>query len=646
MMTKRYCLLCLLLACALLASVGGLLVLDSKRAQAAAQVHYVAPGAACGSASPCYSSLQAAVDAALAGDEIRVAAGSYSGVNNQGGKPQVVYVAKDLTLRGGYTSANWTTPDPETNLTEINAQTLGRVLFVAENANLSVDGFHLVYGNATGLGGHTTIYGTRDAGGGVYVYSGTLTLSNAQLLHNSTPKGGLGGGLYARESVVNISQVRFEDNSSDGGSGAYLFLAGSSVQASEFVANQLYSMNSTGAAIHVEEGSLFFYDNWVEANVNPAGSLFGGALYLNEAQFAISGNQILGSSGGSKYDGGASLDYSTGVFSGNYVANHRNIGLAVLGGYVEAIGNEIAYNQGQAPLGGAGVTFSPNPLYDSRFTLSGNYIHHNTDNYSEASGGGARISTRIDNPAYLYHNIIQDNMAADGSVLSEFGVGGGVHVSGDYATLEGNIIQRNLARGYVHVVGGNYGGFGGGVYIAGNATLTNNIITDNQARFGGSGVYVTGSSPYLYHNTIANNLYAGEDGSGVWAAESVANVPGQPRLYNNIITNQLVGVFADKGDVSSVILIENVLWYANAQDTGGGGAVFVNHPRSGDPLYADAAGYNYLIGPGSAAIDGGAVTIVLRDIHSEPRFGLPDLGADEYWAPGALQRVFSPVVVK
>ena len=34
------------------------------------------------------------------------------------------------------------------------------------------------------------------------------------------------------------------------------------------------------------------------------------------------------------------------------------------------------------------------------------------------------------------------------------------------------------------------------------------------------------------------------------------------------------------------------------------------------------------------------------DFDFEPRYGISDLGADEYWAPGALKRVYLALVVK
>jgi hypothetical protein len=48
----------------------------------------------------------------------------------------------------------------------------------------------------------------------------------------------------------------------------------------------------------------------------------------------------------------------------------------------------------------------------------------------------------------------------------------------------------------------------------------------------------------------------------------------------------------------------------------------------------------------SAAIDTGTAAGVTRDIDDEPRLGIPDIGADEYWAPGALKAVFLPLVLR
>ena len=42
---------------------------------------YVAPGGNCGGATPCYGTIQAAVNASVNGDEIRVASGTYSTVS-------------------------------------------------------------------------------------------------------------------------------------------------------------------------------------------------------------------------------------------------------------------------------------------------------------------------------------------------------------------------------------------------------------------------------------------------------------------------------------------------------------------------------------------------------------------------------------
>ncbi|MFN2220651.1 MAG: hypothetical protein ACK2UA_18725, partial [Anaerolineae bacterium] len=73
--------------------------------------------AECGTEEDPCRTVQYAVDQAQPGDEIRIAAGMYTEVNSRDGLSQLVYLTKTLTLRGGYTTANWTTPNPEANPT-------------------------------------------------------------------------------------------------------------------------------------------------------------------------------------------------------------------------------------------------------------------------------------------------------------------------------------------------------------------------------------------------------------------------------------------------------------------------------------------------------------------------------------------------
>ena len=129
-----------------------------------------------------------------------------SGAGAGGDQP---IISKTVTARGGYSTTNWTTPDPLANPTTLDARGLGRVLAIggtpsagsgqaasvgfasasrsaAERAaqapatqaiTPTVEGLRLTGGDATGLGGG--LY-NADAGGGVYVYTATATISRSR----------------------------------------------------------------------------------------------------------------------------------------------------------------------------------------------------------------------------------------------------------------------------------------------------------------------------------------------------------------------------------------------------------------------------------------------------------------------------------
>ena len=206
------------------------------RAYAAAVTRYVAPGGACGGASPCYANVQSAVNAAVAGDEIRVSAGTYTGVTSQGGLSQAVYISKSITLRGGFTTSDWTSPDPEANPTVLDAQVLGRVVTVIGPANVTFEGLRFTNGRSTNMGGLymgqyscTTLSG-RGGGGGLCVQNATVALDRVWILTNTaSTTGGMGGGAFASNAVLTLTNSVVQGNQAGTGSnrsyGGGLFLS-------------------------------------------------------------------------------------------------------------------------------------------------------------------------------------------------------------------------------------------------------------------------------------------------------------------------------------------------------------------------------------------------------------------------------------
>ena len=163
-------------------------------------VRYVAPGGNCGGATPCYDTIQKAVDAASDGDEIRVAAGTYTDVHvrsrdditTTGVVTQVVYIGKTLTVRGGYTTTDWTSCDTEGDPTILDAQGQGRVLYITGDISPAIEGLRITGGDATGMGGllvQDQPGVEDDAEGGIYALSITVTISNSRVFGNVAGRG-------------------------------------------------------------------------------------------------------------------------------------------------------------------------------------------------------------------------------------------------------------------------------------------------------------------------------------------------------------------------------------------------------------------------------------------------------------------------
>ncbi|MDM8519868.1 Ig-like domain-containing protein, partial [Anaerolineales bacterium HSG6] len=136
-----------------------------------------------------YASIQSAVNAATAGDTLKIA-----------GRCAGVHVDKSLTLRGGYTTTNWTVSNSTTNPTVLDAQTQDRVVYITNNATVTLENMTMTGSKSSGIyveDGQLHVQGntiTGNAGAGLTVIAGTVSgLPDNRIFDNTGPSIDLGG---------------------------------------------------------------------------------------------------------------------------------------------------------------------------------------------------------------------------------------------------------------------------------------------------------------------------------------------------------------------------------------------------------------------------------------------------------------------
>jgi hypothetical protein len=255
-------------------------------------------------------------------------------------------------------------------------------------------------------------------------------------------------------------------------------------------------------------------------------------------------------------------------------------------------------------------------LVNSDVAFSDNTIVSNT---AHSSCGGLSI---LFGSNVLTGNTISSNIAEDD--------GGGLCLSVSSARFSDNIVAANTAAGD-----------GGGVHLKdySDITLVNTVIVDNQADGRGCGLYVSRSSPHLLHSTIARNT--GGNGSGIYITSTT--LPNSSViLTNTILVSHSVGIAVTGGNT---VAVNSILWHNTPITVSWSitSTVTVQNQHEGDPVFT-LDGYHLAIG--SAAIDKGIDTGISADIDNQPRLRSPDLGADEYWPPGAPRHIHLPLVLR
>jgi hypothetical protein len=224
-----------------------------------------------------YTNLQSALTAAVSGDTIHVAQGTYKPTT--GSDRYATFQLKNgVTLLGGYPIGGGTR-DPATNETILSGD-IGAAGSSGDNS------YHVVSGTGTSStavldgfivsGGNANAGGDPDCyGGGMYNDGGSPSLANVTFSSNS---GRWGGGMYDRNgSSPSLTNVTFSGNSTDDfGDGAGMY----NDTSNPTLLNVSFTGNSAGASVGVGGGMYNFRSSPSLTNVTFSGNSadYGGGM--------------------------------------------------------------------------------------------------------------------------------------------------------------------------------------------------------------------------------------------------------------------------------------------------------------------------------------------------------------------------------
>jgi len=272
-----------------------------------------------------------------------------------------------------------------------------------------------------------------------------------------------------------------------------------------------------------------------------------------------------------RYPGGTETDYLVGP-GGDFSRRGPEIGVtSVLGNSAAAVIHIINNGSSGSEIDGLSLSGGRHGIFLddmvtwpplSAISLSNNLIDANgvTNDYNHIGGGIYLSGSDI----VISENIIRNNVGGRGA-----GIGG----NSVNLRIENNLIENNIS----------YGDHGGGVYLAGSATITGNVIRGNRAGeslgYGWGGGILILETAFLSHNQIYEN-HAPSIGGGVFVDESGTAVLEHELVYRNTTSafdKGGAGIYVDGGDgsSSSAQLINCTVADNNSPGSSGGNGVYI-----------------------------------------------------------------------
>jgi hypothetical protein len=541
-----------------------------------------------------YKTIGEAVNAALAGDEIWVKAGTY-GISTQ------ISVAKAIKIYGGFAGGetSWNQRNWAVNVTTVDGQNTVNPCFDV-SAEATIDGLKI----------------TRCVNYGIYKSSPTsLTVENCTFYQNG------GMGIYTTLGSATVNNCNFSENTlTASGSGGAInnYLSSITVTNSTFTNNHSsYPTYGTGGAISAWSGSATISNSSFTGNTAESA---GGAIYIDRVPGEPASNVTLtncsfsgnsGYSGGALYNAGSTTTISNSTFNANSSNAIRNLSTLTI---------SLSTFTGNTGYYGAGIhNTSSLTVTNSNFT----------DNATGVSGEGGGIYSEGGSLTISGCDFLRNKAGTSN------GMGGGVHV---YGSSPLSIVDSKF-------VGNTAYRSGGGLYYADDSFLpeikiANSIFAGNSVDLaGGGGICFSSFSPAAITNcTFFGNKVNDPSGSGGGIFKY-----GNPLTLANSI---LWGNTASSGPQIQEYLGLTVNYCDIDQD----GLAGINGNIREDPLFVDTSGidpvlWDLRLQSISPCIDAGLNSAVppelTMDVDSNPRIAdgdnngtaTVDMGAYEYVPP-------------
>jgi len=440
----------------LVASADGYTIARSAPFDARPLVFHVKPAAQGGSDlydglswEAAKATVQAALDAAFPGDEVWVSEGTYLGrVNLRSG----------VALYGGFAGTEEGRDERDWNAhpTVLDAEKKTRVVSATDLAQeVVIDGF-------TVRNGSISTYG-----GGIYASNTDVVVTNNTITGNSAPGG---GAIYCYKGNARIMDNTITDNGS--GESGVVHIVPVSLPTVVFSRNKVYNNRSERWNVHVGLGGTATTLVQMEDNVihdNSGGIRVAGSHNGNTAM--IIRNRVYRNAGS-----GISADAVNGILESNTVFENGGRGL---GGYTDLAseqliirGNIVTDNTNDSGTGGISASASPGTITVENNLVARNVGSNGAGMQGEASNGG---TMRIVN-----NTIVENSPQTSGG-----GGGGGLFLDARQISeflVANNVVAFNESTDPFPYLGGIYNFTGSVTYrnnnVFGNTPVNYGHVTD------------------------------------------------------------------------------------------------------------------------------------------------------------------------